>query len=166
MLVALNEREGWMRFLVLLGVLAAGPACAQVLTTSVTAFVPDPNNKVPAFNAVPGAGIVTWSTGLAQGVLVGGQSYTYCVSLATATVDGNASIAYRITRGSTVIQSAVLIAAQKFKLSSNSVYYYCSGYTALPKSPGAAVLTGIVTYKPAGTMVTQASKASADVLLQ
>ena len=64
--------------------MAALPASAQVFVTGITAAVPDPPGKVPAFNAVPGAGITTWSNGVAQAVLTAGQTYNYCVSAASA----------------------------------------------------------------------------------
>ncbi len=140
-------------------------AHAQIVVTSVIAAQPDPNNTVPKFNAVPGAGIVTWSDGLAEGVLVAGQPYGYCVSLASATADGKASIAYTITRGVTKIQGATILTAKQFKVSSNGVYYACTGGITLPSSPGTATLTGVVTYTPTGGKAT-ISKLAVPVILQ
>ncbi len=149
-----------------LAALTALPAHAQVYVTSITASFPDPNTKVPAFNVVPGAGIPTWSIGLAQAVLVHGQSYNYCVSLGSNTASGKASVAFKITRGSTIIQSATIIAAKDFNVSNNGVWYLCSGYTALPSSPGAATLTGTVAYTATGATKPTDSKLSVPILLQ
>lgn len=141
------------------------PAHAQVYVTSVTASFPDPNGKLPAFNVVPGAGIPSWSIGLAQAVLTQGQSYNYCVSLGTATANGKAAVSYKITQGSTVVQTHVIITGSKFSVGSNGVYYLCSGYYALPSSPGPATLTGSVSYLPKGATTPTVSKISAAILL-
>jgi hypothetical protein len=152
--------------LVALALAASAPASAQIYVTSIIASNPDPNGKVPAFNAVPGAGLSTWSDGLAQAVLQHGQAYEYCVSLNTATADGKASVSYKIARGGTVIQSYTIIKSSNFTLSNNDVFYLCSGYQTLPDSPGAATLTGIVSYKASGSTKTVESKLSVPILLQ
>ena len=140
--------------LAVIGFLVAGStrADAQMFVTSVTAAIPDPNGKVPAFDAVPDAGITTWSNGLAQAVLVQGHYYNYCVSLAsTSTANGHAAVRFTIRRGTDVLQTAVIIAAAKYTVSPNGVWYYCSGYTRLPASPGAATLVGSANYTPKGS---------------
>jgi len=144
----------------------AVPASAQVFIASITAAVPDPNGKVPAFNAVPGAGIETWSNGVAQAVLTGGQSYNYCASAAAATASGRASLSFKIDRGTAVIQSATIVKPKDFRVGSNGVWYFCSGYLSLPDSPGAAKLTAIMVYTPTGTTESQKVELSVPVLLQ
>ena len=146
--------------------MAAVPASAQVFVTSITAAVPDPNGKVPAFNAVPGAGIETWSNGVAQGVLTGGQSYNYCVSAASATASGRASLLFKIARGSEVIQSGTIVKAKDFKIGSNGTWYFCSGYQSLPDSPGSAKLTAEMNYTPSGSTTPLRVELSIPVLLQ
>ncbi len=145
---------------------AALPVQAQVYATSVVAAIPDPGGKVPAFNAVPGAGETTWSNGLAQGVLVHGQSYNYCVSIGSGTAKGSATVSFKISRGKSVIQSDTIIKSSKFTVGGDSVWYYCSGYMVLPDSPGPATLTGQVEYYPTGETKGVASRTSASVLLQ
>ena len=146
--------------------MAALPASAQVFVTGITAAVPDPNGKVPAFNAVPGAGITTWSNGVAQAVLTAGQTYNYCVSAASATASGSASLSFKIERGTEVIQSGTIIKAKNFSIGSNGVWYFCSGYETLPDSPGAAKLTATMLYTPGGTTETQKVELSIPVQLQ
>ncbi len=131
-------------------IVTAAPARAQVYVTSVTAAVPDPNGKVPGFNKVPGAGIENWANGVAQVVLVHGQSYNYCVSLGSGRANGTAGVTYTIARKGTVIQTGVIIPVGGLAIAATSIYYVCSGYTALPSSPGTATLTGTVAYTPAG----------------
>lgn len=156
---------GWLAALAG-SITALAPAQAQVYATSIVATHPDPGGKVPAFNVVPGAEIATWSNGLAQAVLTHGQSYNYCVSLGSAVAKGSANVSFRITRGKTVIQSATIIAAKDFKVGPNGVWYYCSGYRVLPKSPGVATLTGIVGYIASGSTVPTNSVVNVAVLLR
>jgi len=146
--------------------MAAVPASAQVFITSITAAVPDPNGKVPAFNAVPGAGIETWSNGVAQAALTGGQSYNYCASAASATAKGHASLMFKIERGAEVIQSATIVTPKEFAVGTNGTWYFCSGYLSLPDSPGAAKLTAIMNYTPSGSTTPQKVELSIPVLLQ
>ena len=147
-------------------VMAAPRTYAQMYATSITATHPDANGKVPAFNVVSGAGIPTWSNGLAQAVLTHGQYYDYCVSLGSAAARGSAEVSFRVTRGKAVIQSAVIIKAKDFKVGPNGVWYYCSGYLQLPKSPGVATLTGIVSYKATGASIATNSLVNATVELR
>ena len=155
----------------LAAILATGIAVsahAQMLVTSITASFPDLAGKVPGFNLVPGAGIANWSIGLAQGVLTSGQQYNYCVSLASgsATASGSAKVSYKITRGSTVIQTATIITAAQFPVGPNGVWYLCSGHQVLPSSPGAALLTASVAYKANGSATSVTSKQSVPGILK
>jgi hypothetical protein len=140
------------------------PAHAQLYATGISASFPDPNGKVPAFNAVPGAGIQTWSIGYAQAVLVHGHAYNYCVSLGSGTATGKANIAYKITRGKTVIQTHSIL--KQLTIGSNGIWYECSGYTVVPNSPGPATLTGTTAYFATGSTKPVTSKVSSSVLIQ
>ncbi len=145
---------------------AANLAQAQVYATSITAARPDGAGKVPAFNAVPGAAIPSWSNGLAQGVLMHGQLYNYCVSLASGAAAGTAAVSFKIVRGSKVVQSKTIIAAKDFKVGANGIWYYCSGYLTLPNSPGVAQLIGDVTYKGTAAKTAVISQVASSILLR
>jgi hypothetical protein len=140
-------------------------ATAQVYVTSIIAVFPDPEGKVPSFNSVPGAGIPTWSNGLAQAVLKHGVSYNYCLSIATGKAEGKASVSFRIARGAKVLQSGVILTASQFSVGSNGVWYECAGFHKAPRSPGAASLIGIVTYTGTGATKPLVSKLSVPILL-
>jgi uncharacterized protein GlcG (DUF336 family) len=146
--------------------LAAAPAKAQLYVTGVTATFPDPNGKVPAFNAVPGAGIPTVSNGFAQAVLTHGQSYNYCVTLASADTQGKAQVGFSLKRGATVIQSHVIVKEANYAVSPNGVWLYCSGYLAVPDSPGKATLTGSVIYLANGSKKSVTSRVSVAVVIE
>jgi hypothetical protein len=141
-------------------------AQAQVYVTSIIAVFPDPDGKVPAFNVVPGAGIPTWSNGLAQAVLTHGVTYNYCMSIGTGTANGKASVAFRIVRGQTVLQSGTILTANQFTLTSNGVWYLCAGFHQAPNSPGAANLLGIVNYTAKGATKAVVSKLSVPILME
>ena len=151
-----------------LGVAAVLPsvARAQVYATSVTASFPDANGKVPALNAVPGAGIDNWAMGLAQAVLTQGHIYNYCVSLGSGNVGGKASVSYSIKQGSTVVQSGTIIDSKHYQVGANGIWYFCSGYTKLPVSPGVATLTATVAFTATGTKKPVQTKTSTQILLQ
>ncbi len=146
--------------------LAASPAKAQVYVTGIAATIPDPNTKVPAFNAVPGAGIPTWSNGLSQAVLTHGQAYNYCVSLASANTKGNGQVSFSLKRGSTLIQSHIIVKKADYSIGPYGVWYYCSGYLTMPDSPGAATLTGTVSYLASGATKSATAHLSVKVLIQ
>ena len=142
------------------------PRLARKSSTSITAAIPDPNGKVPAFNAVPGAGINNWSNGWAQAVLVAGQAYNYCISIGSGVAQGKATVSYKISRGAAQIQSGTIIKASQYKVGPNGIWYFCSGYTVLPSSPGTATLTGTVAYTANGSKKPVSSKLAVPILLQ
>jgi hypothetical protein len=125
-----------------------------IFVTGVMVTLPS-NNVVPTLNTYPGANIRTWSDGWSQAVLTGGDSYEYCVSVASATASGTGSIAYKIVRGKTVIQTATVI--DSFPVGSDGIWYYCAGYQQLPKSPGAANVVATFTNKPSSGSPEKAS---------
>jgi len=139
---------------------------AQVYVTSIIAVFPDPEGKVPSFNSVPGAGIPTWSNGLAQAVLKHGVSYNYCLSIGSGKATGKASVAFKITRGAKVLQSGTILTSSQFSIAPNGVWYECAGFHKAPRSPGAASLTGIVTFTATGATKPFVSKLSTPILLE
>ena len=81
-------------------------------------------------------------------------------------LSGSAKVSYKITRGSTVIQTATIITAAQFPVGPNGVWYLCSGHQVLPSSPGAALLTASVAYKANGSATSVTSKQSVPVILK
>ncbi len=152
--------------LVGLALAASAPAHAQVFVTSVTAAIPDSAGKVPGFNKVPGSAIENWANGVAQVVLVHGQSYNYCVSLGTSAAKGTAGVTFTIAHKSAVVQTGVIIPPGGLSLAADQIMYVCSGYTALPDSPGKATLTGTVSYTPTGKTKAVVSKLTTGVVLK
>jgi hypothetical protein len=126
---------------------AAAPAFAAAppgYITSVTVGTPDPNGKVPNFNAVPGSGVGNWSIADPLAILTHGSPYEYCVTLQDANFTGDAEVSYRITQGTVVVQSGVI--NKKFS-AAPGVWAWCIGSSPLPNLPGSATLEGIVSFK-------------------
>ena len=146
--------------------LGAVPATAQVFVTSIIATNPDPNGKLPGGNLVADPNYPNWTNGYPQSVLVVGQSYEYCVSVASGRANGSASVAYAIVRGKTVIQQDTFIEPSQFPVGKGGVWYWCAGYHELPDSPGKATLEATVVYTPNGETTSQKSEISVPVLLQ
>jgi hypothetical protein len=145
----------------------AGSAAAQApgAVVSVTAGFADSAGKVPAFNAVPGSAVPTWSIADPLGVLTAGYFYTYCVNLAVFNFTGNAQVEYKLVQGSTVIYSSVLVKASKLKVAPGQIFAYCITPPALPSSPGPATLTGTAIFEATGAK-SVTTKLSVPVLLQ
>jgi hypothetical protein len=99
-------------------------------------------------------------------VLTHGKYYNYCVSIASAQAKGKGQVVFRLSHGATLVQSAVIIKKQNYAIVPNGVWYYCSGYMQLPGSPGAATLSAIVSYWPAGSDTPTQSALNVSVLLK
>jgi hypothetical protein len=149
-----------------LAVIISIPAHAQVFVSSITAAIPDSAGKVPGFNKVPGSAIENWANGVAQVVLTHGQPYNYCISLGSAAANGTAGVTFTIARKTTVIQSGVILPPGGLTVGADGIWYLCSGYTALPDSPGKATLTGTVSYTATGKTKPVISKLTTDILLK
>ena len=120
---------------------AASPAG---LVSAVVAGAPDPNHKVPAFNAVPGAGVPNFAVANPQTVLVHGGVYTYCVVMQDVNFTGGATFSYKITQGTKTLEGATLI--KNFAVTPGGIWAFCINGKSLPDSPGAAVLNGTVSF--------------------
>jgi len=132
----------------LLSVSFAAQAATPGYITSVVAGTPDPNGKVPAFNAVPGAGTGNFAEATPQAILNHGSSYVFCITLQNANVSASTTWSYKITQKAggmkTTVQHATV--AKSVPLSGNGLYAYCLNSAAIPESVGAATLTGTVVY--------------------
>ena len=68
-----------------------------VMANFITAGNVDPKARVPALNAVPGAGVQNLSVALPVSVLLHGTAYQYLMSSENVTFKGRASILTRLT---------------------------------------------------------------------
>jgi hypothetical protein len=116
--------------------------------TSMTAGQPDPNGKVPAYNAVPGAGVDNFSVAATQAVLTHGLVYTFSISLQDSTYTGNVEVYCEITQkiGTKTTVLVKQIINKQFASSPGNYWLWSINGPAIPNSPGAATLTGFAKF--------------------
>ncbi len=116
--------------------------------TAVVAGLPDPNGKVPAINAVPGAGVNTLSVAVPVAHLLQGQTFTYVVASQNSDFAGTCTTSYAITRPSAGANQRMLDTAKitSFPCKANLAYSWSITSHPVPSSPGPAMLTGIVRF--------------------
>jgi hypothetical protein len=122
---------------------AAGSA--GVILTSVTAGAGDPNGKVPAINAVPGAGVANADLSFPLAILTHGSAYYIQMTSQNTTFNGTCENSYKLTQ----VQSGKTVTLLSGKTSPYScapgtVWAWYLGSKAVPDAPGEATLTGTV----------------------
>jgi hypothetical protein len=125
-----------------------------VLPAFITAGPIDPNGKVPATNAVPGAGVANLDLSFPQTILTQGTSYWYLVALNDYNFTGTCVISFKLTQvqgGTTVTLDSGTI--KSFSCSTNTVWAWTKLGKPIPHSPGIATLTGSVKYGTATATV-------------
>lgn len=118
-----------------------------VMANFITAGRVDPNGKVPAVNAVPGAGVPTLSVAVPFAILQHGTVYTYLLSSQNVTFNGTCRDSYSLTQGtgaSKVVLDSHLI--KSYACTPGSPWEWAINGAPVPNSPGLATLTGTVTF--------------------
>ena len=157
-----------MRSIAPLAFLAASTGFSAVATAAtppgainmVIAGAPDPANKVPAFNAVPGSQVANLSVAMPQALLTHGLVYIYWVSFQDFSFTGTCTMEYQLTQNvngtKTVLDKHKILSFQ----CSPGLWGAGFGGAAVPNKPGLATLTGIVKFGSA------TQKLNTTVLLQ
>lgn len=115
-----------------------------VVITSFTAGFADPNGVIPNFDLVPGAGVDNWDVSLPVAVLHIGNVYNYSMTFHSVNFAGLCQASYKLTQGSTVLDSAKIV--KKFDCTSPSIWAYDVNGKTIPNSPGPAVLEGTLQF--------------------
>jgi hypothetical protein len=120
-------------------------ASAGVVVTSVTAGAGDPNGKVPAINAVPGAGVNNADLSFPLAVLTHGAAYYVQITSQNTTGSGTCKDSFKLTQ----VQSGQTVtllsgAGPSYACAPGNIFAYYIGSKAVPNSPGPATLTGTV----------------------
>jgi hypothetical protein len=129
-------------------------AIPGVLPSFITAGPIDPNGKVPALNAVSGAGVSNLDLSLPQTLLIHGTAYWYIVALSDYNFTGTCVISFKLTQvksGITVTLDSGTI--KSFSCSPKTNWAWAALGKAIPTSPGIATLTGSVKYGSATATV-------------
>lgn len=136
-------------------------ATPGIFPAFITAGLIDPNGKLPALNAVQGAGVANLSEAMPTTVLVHGTSYFYIVALQDFNFTGTCVASYKLTQvqsGKTVTLDSGTI--KSFSTTPGQVWAWAAVGKPIPKSAGIAMLTGSVRY---GTVTTSVKT---EVILQ
>jgi hypothetical protein len=124
------------------------PAAAGVMSTFLVAGALDPNGKVPALNAVPGAGVPNVAVAFPTVVLTHGTQYAYTLGSQNTTYSGSCADTYKLTQvesGKTVTLDSGTIGSSYDCAVGDSFYWYTYG-KPVPNKPGLATLTGTIAY--------------------
>lgn len=124
--------------------LAAWAQLAPGYITGVTIGAIDPNGKVPAVNAVPGAGVGNWDDSFPLAVLTHGVAYVVSVTSAVGSYSGTCEASYILTSASgTRLVSGKI---KSFTCSQGTVWAWDIYTKALPDVTGPAKLTGVMKF--------------------
>jgi hypothetical protein len=132
----------------------APAAIPGVLPAFITAGRIDPNGKVPALNAVPGAGVSHLDLSFPQTILTQGTSYWYLVALNDYNFTGTCVVSFKLTQvqsGKTVTLDSGTV--KSFSCSANTAWAWAAVGNPIPNSPGIAKMTGSVKYGTATASV-------------
>lgn len=121
----------------------AAAAPPGVIANFVTAGTPDPKGRVPALNAVPGAGVDNVTMAMPLGVLQHGHVYTVMVTSQNNTFEGFCTDSYTLRQGTTVLMSGKI---KTFACQPGTYWAWVANSRPIPNKPGLATLTGTVTY--------------------
>jgi hypothetical protein len=114
-----------------------------VMANFIAVGLVDPQGRVPAINAVPGAGVQNLAVALPTSVLQHGTSYEYVLSSQNVTFKGTCIDSYTLSRGKVILDHKVI---RTYACAPGNEWEWAAVGKAIPNSPGPATLTGTVTY--------------------
>jgi hypothetical protein len=124
---------------------AMAAAAAGIIVTSVTAGAGDPDGKVPAINAVPGAGVNNADLSFPLAILTHGAAYYVQITSQNTTTSGSCKDSFKLTQeqsGKTV--TLLSGAGPSYACAPGNIFAYYIGSKAVPNAPGTATLTATV----------------------
>jgi hypothetical protein len=129
-------------------ILAAFPASAQTPGRILYAVIgaTDPNNKVPALDAVPGAGISNVSVALPVDILLPGVSYTVVFGVQNLGFNGTCTASYILGAGANGEQVISNYYTEPYTCAAHSIWTFPFPVGAIPNIPGPALLTATVQF--------------------
>ena len=118
-------------------------AAPAMFASVVAAGLSDPKGKVPALDAVTGAGVHTLSISQPLVILTHGTAYTYVVVSQDNTFKGTCTSYYSIVRGTAVLVSEKI---KSYACKPNTFWDWGIKGKLVPNKPGLATLVGTVLY--------------------
>jgi hypothetical protein len=119
-----------------------------LMAAFVTLGVLDPNNVIPTVDGVPGAGIDNLDIAFPLTAVAHGTVYVVQVAAQDLTYNGSCSITYELDqkqKGVNVVLDSGTINGT-FACKPGTTFAVGNRTHAIPNSPGAATLTGTITY--------------------
>jgi hypothetical protein len=121
----------------------ATAALPGVIANFITAGPTDPKGKIPAIDAVPGAGVRNIAIATPLGILEHGHVYTVIVTSQNNTFKGTCTDSYALKKGTTILASGKI---HTYDCGLGTYWEWATNTPAIPDKPGLATLTGTVTY--------------------
>ena len=119
------------------------PPCPASSPISSPPVAPDPKGKVPALDAVAGAGVSNIAIASPLGILQPGHAYTVVLTSQNNSFKGMCADSYTLKRGTVVLASGKI---HSYACQPGTYWEWAATTPAIPNSPGLATLTGTVTY--------------------
>lgn len=118
-------------------------ATPGVIANFITAGAPDPRGKVPALDAVAGAGVSNITMASPIAILQHGRVYTYLMTSQNIAFKGICTDSYVLQRGAVVLGRGQI---HTYDCAPGTYWQWAINGRTIPNSPGLATLTGTVTY--------------------
>jgi hypothetical protein len=131
----------------------AAAALPGVIANFITAGTPDPRGRVPAIDAVAGAGVQNIAMASPLGILQHGRVYALLLTSQNNTFRGVCADSYTLKRGAAILASGKI---HTYACQPGTYWQWTVNTPVIPNKPGLATLTGTVTYggKTAATTAT------------
>ena len=121
----------------------AAAAPPGVIANFITAGTPDPKGRVPALDAVAGAGVQNITMASPLGILQHGRVYTLILTSQNNTFRGVCADSYSLKQGTAVLASGKI---HNYACQPGTYWQWSVNSPVIPNKPGLATLTGTVTY--------------------
>jgi hypothetical protein len=124
------------------------PASAQPAGRVLYAVIgaTDPNNKVPALDAVPGAGVSNVSLPLPVAILQPGVKYTVTIGVQNENFTGTCVASYILGAGAKGQQVISNYYTAPYNCQANSIWTFPFPVGAIPNTPGPALLVATLQF--------------------
>ena len=121
----------------------AAAALPGVIANFITAGTPDPRGRVPAIDAVAGAGVQNIAMASPLGILQHGRVYALLLTSQNNTFRGVCADSYSLKQGTAVLARGKI---HTYDCQPGTYWQWTVNSPVIPNKPVLATLTGTVTY--------------------
>jgi hypothetical protein len=141
----MNFRAIWLAPVLLAKAAAALAATPGVVTYAVIGYA-DPNKKVPALDAVPGAGVSNVAVPLPIYIIQPGYNYNVTFGVQNLSFSGTCVASYTLAAGPNGNQLISNWSTEPYSCAANTVWTFPFPVSKIPNITSTAVLTAIVQF--------------------